>query len=78
MAEWTGPGEAWLEVVRGDPTAEEIAALAAALRVMLSRRPAPPAPRPSAWVRSSRPDRTVATLPADRGPGMWRTAGRPG
>ncbi|WP_130509207.1 acyl-CoA carboxylase subunit epsilon [Krasilnikovia cinnamomea] len=61
--------ETKFSVVRGTPTAEEVAALVGALvsRTATSGAPTPP-PRMSAWVRSARP--------AGR-PGSWRDSGLP-
>ena len=60
-----------LRVVRGEPTAEELAALVA---VLASRpavdAPAPDAPRPSAWTDRARYVRRA--LP--RGPGAWKAS----
>ncbi|MFK3982892.1 acyl-CoA carboxylase subunit epsilon [Micromonospora sp. NPDC050397] len=65
-------------VVRGTPTAEELAAL---VGVLLTRsRPAAPG-RPttgSAWVRRSRPGTVSATgLPTRPGVDAWRWSGLP-
>ncbi|MFD1323443.1 acyl-CoA carboxylase epsilon subunit [Micromonospora sonneratiae] len=65
-------------IVRGTPTAEEVAALVGAL--FTRTRPASPAgpPAASAWVRSSRPGAVAASgMPARRGADAWRTSGRP-
>ncbi|MEV1285814.1 acyl-CoA carboxylase subunit epsilon [Micromonospora sp. NPDC049679] len=61
-------------VVRGTPTAEELAAL---VGVIVARShpvatTAPP-PAPSTWVRSARPTAGIDW----RGPGAWRTSGLP-
>ncbi|WP_121157161.1 acyl-CoA carboxylase subunit epsilon [Micromonospora pisi] len=65
-------------VVRGTPTAEELAALVGA--IMLRPRPAAP-DRPdtgSAWVRRSRPGAVSASgLPARPGVDAWRWSGLP-
>ena len=60
-----------IRVVRGTPTAEEVAALVGAL---LTRAPGdePPAPAPSRWVASGRP-----TVPPRPGPGAWVAAALP-
>jgi len=62
-----------LFVVRGDATAEEVAALVAVLQGLAA--PAgPPAPRPRAeW---SAPHRALRVLPA-AGPGAWRSSALP-
>ncbi|MEV0002453.1 acyl-CoA carboxylase subunit epsilon [Micromonospora sp. NPDC050980] len=65
--------EPMFRVVRGVPTAEELAALVGA--IMVRTRPvavaAPSAP--SRWARSAHP--VTATLTA--GPGAWRASGLP-
>jgi len=58
-------------VVRGTPTAEEVAALVGAL--LTRPRPAAPAAPVSRWARSARP--SAGFRPA---PGGWRAAGLPG
>jgi hypothetical protein len=69
----TGPDEPLLRVVRGKPTAEELAALVAVVAACAgSSRPAPP-PAPSAWA-----DRRAAVRrPLPPGPGAWRASGWP-
>lgn len=63
--------EPLLRVIRGTPTAEELAALVGAI-VVRSRPMTPPAPAAtSAWARSGRPAAT--TLRA----GAWHAAGLP-
>ncbi|MEV6370186.1 acyl-CoA carboxylase subunit epsilon [Micromonospora musae] len=62
--------EPLLRVVRGVPTAEELAALVGAV-VTRSRPAAAPAPA-SAWARSGRP-----TIGVTAGPGAWRASGLP-
>ncbi|MEU5786517.1 acyl-CoA carboxylase subunit epsilon [Micromonospora purpureochromogenes] len=65
--------EPLFRVVRGVPTADELAALVGAI-VVRSRATAAPAPvATSAWARSARP--TVAAPSA--GPGAWRASGLP-
>ncbi|GIJ25955.1 hypothetical protein Vqi01_11170 [Micromonospora qiuiae] len=65
--------EPLFRIVRGAPTAEEVAALVGAL-LARSRPAAPPSPAPaSAWARSGRPAGT-GHLP---GPGAWRASGLP-
>ena len=57
-------------VVRGTPTAEEIAAL---VGVLLTRSaPPPPAPSTSRWARSARPSTGLRP-----GPGGWRASALP-
>ncbi|MEV6372768.1 acyl-CoA carboxylase subunit epsilon [Micromonospora musae] len=63
--------EPLLRVVRGVPTAEELAALVGAV-VTRSRPAAAPAPAASAWARSGRPTAGVTA-----GPGAWRASGLP-
>jgi Acyl-CoA carboxylase epsilon subunit len=69
------PEQRFLQVVRGDPTPEEIAALVAVLtaRARAATRPAPHAQR-SAWSDPSR----RARRPLPHGPGAWRTSALPG
>ncbi|HTK64254.1 MAG TPA: acyl-CoA carboxylase subunit epsilon [Pseudonocardia sp.] len=68
------PEQRFLQVVRGDPTPEEIAALVAVLTARARTAAAPPAPRRrSAWADPSR--RLRRTLP--HGPGAWRTSSLP-
>jgi hypothetical protein len=64
----------FLQVVRGDPTPEEIAALVAVLtaRARTAGRPAP-RERRSAW---SDPSRRLRR-PQSHGPGAWRTGALP-
>jgi hypothetical protein len=65
--------EPYVRVVRGTPTAEEIAAL---VGVLLSRPPlgvaAPAGYASSAWSRSARPGGVAWSSPR---PGGWRTSG---
>jgi hypothetical protein len=63
--------ERFLQVVHGDPTPEEIAALVAVLtaRARAAAEATRPRPRPSAWSDPSR--RLRRTLP--HGPGVWRS-----
>jgi acyl-CoA carboxylase epsilon subunit len=69
-----GPREPALRVVRGDATAEEIAALVAVLLSHPADDEAPPVPARSAWAdRSSRLRR-----PLHPGPGAWRRSTLPG
>ncbi|GAB2872908.1 hypothetical protein GCM10027176_88050 [Actinoallomurus bryophytorum] len=69
------PEQRFLQVVRGDPTPEEIAALVAVLTAR-ARAATGPAPRPrrSAW---SDPSRRLRR-PLPHGPGAWRTSALPG
>ncbi|OZV83247.1 hypothetical protein CA850_07155 [Micromonospora echinospora] len=68
--------EPQFRVVRGVPTAEELAALVGAILVR-SRPASAPAPAvasvPSTWARSGRP----GTATPAAGPGAWRTSGLP-
>ncbi|TCB99816.1 acyl-CoA carboxylase subunit epsilon [Micromonospora zingiberis] len=65
--------EPLLRIVRGVPTAEELAALVGAI-VARPRPAAGPAPAPtSAWARSGRPNNAQHRP----GPGAWRAAGLP-
>ncbi|WP_299960546.1 acyl-CoA carboxylase subunit epsilon [uncultured Modestobacter sp.] len=71
MTEQTPPP--LLQVVRGEPSAEELAALTVVVAALAQRRPALRRPTPvSAW--ASRAD-AVRTL-LQPGPGGWRAAGR--
>jgi hypothetical protein len=67
-----------LQVVTGDPTPEEIAALVAVLAARAAANATGagdrPAPRRSAW--SDPPRRLRRPLP--HGPGAWRTSAFPG
>ncbi|MFI6821841.1 acyl-CoA carboxylase subunit epsilon [Micromonospora sp. NPDC050187] len=65
--------EPQFRVVRGVPTAEELAALVGAFLVRSRPAPAPTPTAPSTWARSSRP----ATATPVAGPGAWRTSGLP-
>ncbi|MEU5904358.1 acyl-CoA carboxylase subunit epsilon [Micromonospora sp. NPDC047467] len=65
--------EPLFRVVRGVPTAEELAALVGAIVVRFRPASAPARATASNWARSARPAGT--TLSA--GPGAWRTAGLP-
>lgn len=66
-----------LRVVRGAPTAEELAALVCVLTRAAT--PPPPAapPGPSRWVRSGRPGAVTGAMPATRGPHQWRASALP-
>ena len=65
------PARPLLRVVRGDPSAEELAALVAVLAARAST-PAPAAtPAPSLW------GRPVLRSPLHPGPGAWRASGLP-
>ncbi|MBL7254836.1 acyl-CoA carboxylase subunit epsilon [Paractinoplanes lichenicola] len=62
--------EPLVSVVRGEPAAEELAALVTILAAASSKiDAAPAAPRPSTWARSARPS---------MGPRSWRTSALPG
>jgi len=64
-----------LSVVRGEPTAEELAALVLALAPRTGRtEPAAPSPAPSQWAAKSRQMRPQL-FP---GPGAWRASALPG
>lgn len=66
-----------LRVVRGAPTAEELAALVGVLMARSSAGTAAPPPE-SAWVRLARPGAiTPSGLPARPGPGAWRASALP-
>ncbi|WP_018653534.1 acyl-CoA carboxylase subunit epsilon [Actinomadura flavalba] len=72
-------GEAFLRIVKGDPTPEEVAALVAVLtaraRAAAAAR-ADDAPRPvSRWSDRSRLVRGAAPRPS--GPGAWRASAQP-
>ncbi|MGI8328697.1 acyl-CoA carboxylase subunit epsilon [Actinomadura scrupuli] len=66
----------FLQVVRGDATPEEIAALVAVLaaRAAAAAPTGPPARRPSEWARRAR----LVRRPVAPGPGAWRASGLPG
>jgi hypothetical protein len=68
--------ERFLQVVHGDPSPEEIAALVAVLtaRARAATGGDRPSPRRSAWADPSR--RLLRTLP--HGPGAWRSGSLPG
>lgn len=65
-------------VVRGVPTAEELAALVGAILVR-SRPVAPAGPAPTAaWARSARPGTVTSSgLPTRAGGDAWRLSGLP-
>ncbi|MEU4569716.1 acyl-CoA carboxylase subunit epsilon [Micromonospora sp. NPDC023956] len=65
--------EPLFRVVRGVPTAEELAALVGAVLVRSRPASAPTPVAPSTWARSGRP----GTTPLAAGPGAWRTSGLP-
>jgi hypothetical protein len=62
-----------LRIIRGDATAEEVAALVAVVAALGGNAAGPPRPRPSEWSAHHRKVR--ATLP--HGPGGWRSSGLP-
>ncbi|QSB15267.1 acyl-CoA carboxylase subunit epsilon [Natronosporangium hydrolyticum] len=69
-----------VRVVKGTPTAEELAALAAVLWQRARAAAVTDSPAVSAgsqWVRSSRPGATVGARPADRGAHAWRGSALP-
>jgi hypothetical protein len=72
------PDQPLFRVVRGNPTAAELAALVGVI-VARSRATGAAAPRPeSAWVRLARPGAvTPSGLPARIGPGAWRASALP-
>ena len=66
-----------LQVVKGEPTAEQLAALVATLMAGVAAAAAGPCQQPPAAVRSAWGDRTAALrspLPVDAG--AWRASGR--
>ncbi len=65
-----------LRVVRGSPTAEELAVLVAVLLKAGQAEPATGRPGPSPWVRSARPGYADGRLPGWRGRDAWRAAAR--
>ncbi|GLY25288.1 acyl-CoA carboxylase subunit epsilon [Micromonospora sp. NBRC 101691] len=65
--------EPQFRVVRGVPTAEELAALVGAILVRYRPAPALAPTTPSTWARSGRP----GTATPAAGPGAWRTSGLP-
>jgi hypothetical protein len=67
------PERPGLRVVRGDPTAEELAALVTVL-VTRSGEMAEPARGRSAWNDPAR----LVRRPLGHGPGGWQASGRPG
>jgi hypothetical protein len=72
-----GSPEPVLRVVRGAPTAEELAALVAVLtRAATPVPPAAPA-GPSRWARNARPGAVTGAMPAARGPRQWRASALP-
>lgn len=68
--------ERFLQVVRGDPAPEEIAALVAVLtaRARAAASASRPRPHPSTWADPSRRLRR----PLSHGPGVWRSSALPG
>jgi hypothetical protein len=70
------PGRPLLRVVRGDPTAEEIAALVA---VLLARSADAEAPGQARSVKNAWSDRSrQLRRPLSPGPGAWRRSALPG
>jgi hypothetical protein len=70
-------GKPLLTVIRGDASAEEIAALTAVLAAVSGRAAAGPEPRPgrvSGWASRA----AMLRRPLSHGPGAWRASGRPG
>ena len=72
MADATEPEPAFLRVVRGDPTADEIAALVGVLASLGTEAPAPPRRTPE-WQANHRKVRTHTPS----GPGGWRSSSLP-
>jgi len=60
----------FLQVVKGDATPEEIAALVAVISARAAAAPAAPARRTSAWTDRSR----LVRRPLRPGPGAWRAS----
>jgi Acyl-CoA carboxylase epsilon subunit len=65
--------EPLLNVVKGDPTPEELAAVVAAVAAKLSARTAAPKPKASGWAAYWR----TVRQPIQPGPGAWRRSGLP-
>lgn len=76
-ADESTPPEPALRVVRGAPTAEELAALVAVLAQAAAPASPGPFPGPSRWVRSARPGAVTGAMPATRGPHQWRASALP-
>jgi hypothetical protein len=68
----TAPEKPFLQVVKGDATPEEIAALVAVIASMGGGTPAKPEPA-STWAHPAGRMRTVHR----HGPGAWRASGLP-
>jgi hypothetical protein len=70
-----------VRVVRGSPTAEELAALIGAVLIRLANPARAAEATPSRWVRSGRPGTATSViasgLPYGRGPHVWRTSAFP-
>ncbi|GAB3666649.1 acyl-CoA carboxylase subunit epsilon [Actinocorallia lasiicapitis] len=64
----------FLQVVKGDATPEEIAALIAVISARAAAESEVPEKRRSAWTDRSR----LARQPLRAGPGAWRASGFPG
>ncbi|QKG25048.1 acyl-CoA carboxylase subunit epsilon [Actinomadura verrucosospora] len=78
----TAEDKPFLQVVRGDPSPEEVAALVAVLtaraRAAAAARDGAGEARPSRWADRTRLVRaTVSGGLAPRGPGAWRASGLP-
>jgi acyl-CoA carboxylase epsilon subunit len=76
-ADRAGGDRPYLTVVRGDASAEEVAALVAVLAALAARRPGAPTrggERAGGW--ASRP--SLLRRPLGHGPCAWRASGRPG
>ncbi|WP_308166098.1 MULTISPECIES: acyl-CoA carboxylase subunit epsilon [Actinomadura] len=76
------PERPFLQIVRGEPSAEEVAALVAVLTARARASAQAPdgadTPRPSRWADRSRLVRgTAAGVATPRGPGAWKAAALP-
>ena len=70
-------GGAPLFVVRGDASAEEVAALVAVLHAVAAARSAAARPGPRLVREWSAPRRLVRGVPPTPGPGVWRASALP-
>ena len=68
------PARPLLRVVRGNPSAEELAALIAVVAVRASGAAAPEPAPPSRWASRA----AGLRRPLSPGPGAWRASGLPG
>jgi hypothetical protein len=71
-AEQTEPQQPLLRVVRGEPTAEELAALTVVVAALSQRRPRRRPTPVGAWASPADSHRRVLRA----GPGGWRASGR--